>query len=238
MPEDMEEPAKPAIRIFVDADACPVKNEVYRVAERYGLKVFVVANSFMNVPRSDMIERVIVTPRPGHCRRLDRRAGRDADIVITADIPLAGRCVRNGATVLSPTGKPFDDNSIGMALATRDLMTDLRWAGAVTRGPPPLSRQDISRFLSALDLAVVRSRLAPAPLSRNGSQVARSTSAARRDPAMRLRPAGRIVDELLDLGQHLGSNLPLALATANTSCHVVSACSVTPMSARIFLPSG
>ncbi|MDI1345573.1 MAG: YaiI/YqxD family protein [Pseudolabrys sp.] len=152
----MEDPQPPAIRIFVDADACPVKNEVYRVAERYGLKVFVVANSYMNVPRSGMIERVIVTQGPDVADDwIVERAG-ECDIVITADIPLAGRSVKKGATVLSPTGKPFDDDSIGMALATRDLMTDLRSAGAVTRGPPPLNRQDISRFLSALDLAVVR----------------------------------------------------------------------------------
>ena len=153
----MQDPKQPAaIRIFVDADACPVKNEVYKVAERYGLKVFVVANSFMNVPRSDMVERVIVNEGPDIADNwIVERAG-DSDIVITADIPLAGRCVRNGVTVISPTGKPFDDNSMGMALATRDLMTDLRSAGAVTRGPPPLSRQDISRFLSALDLAVTR----------------------------------------------------------------------------------
>jgi uncharacterized protein len=152
----MEEPEKPAIRIFVDADACPVKPEVYRVAERYGLKVYVVANAFMNVPRSDMIERVIVNEGPDIADDwIAERAG-PSDIVITADIPLAGRCVRNGASVIGPTGKPFDDNSIGMALATRNLLTDLRSAGATTRGPPPLSRQDISRFLSALDLAVVR----------------------------------------------------------------------------------
>ena len=156
MAEPMEEAEKPAIRIFVDADACPVKPEIYKVAERYGLKVFVVANSFMNVPRSDMIERVIVTQGPDVADDwIVERAGQ-TDIVISADIPLAGRCVRNGVTVLSPIGKPFDDNSMGMALATRDLMTDLRSAGAVTRGPPPLSRQDISRFLSALDLAVTR----------------------------------------------------------------------------------
>lgn len=156
MAENLEAPERPAIRIFVDADACPVKNEVYRVAERYGLKVFIVANSFMNVPRSDMIERVIVPDGPDIADNwIAERAG-GSDIVITADIPLAGRCVRNAATVISPTGKPFDGNSIGMALATRDLMTDLRSAGAVTRGPPPLSRQDISRFLSALDLAVTR----------------------------------------------------------------------------------
>ena len=156
MAQGMEEAEKPAIRIFVDADACPVKNEVYKVAERYGLRVFVVANSFMNVPRDDMIERVIVSEGPDIADNwIVERTG-DSDIVITADIPLAGRCVRNGVTVISPTGKPFDDNSIGMALATRDLLTDLRSAGATTRGPPPLSRQDISRFLSALDLAVTR----------------------------------------------------------------------------------
>ena len=152
----MEEPEKPAIRIFVDADACPVKSEVYRVAERYGLRVFVVANAFMKVPRSDMIERVIVNEGPDVADNwIVGRAG-SSDIVITADIPLAGRCVKKGATAIGPTGKPFDDNSIGMALATRDLLTDLRSAGAATRGPPPLTRQDISRFLSALDLAVMR----------------------------------------------------------------------------------
>jgi uncharacterized protein YaiI (UPF0178 family) len=152
----MEDLAKPAIRIFVDADACPVKNEIYRVAERYGLKVFVVANSFMNVPRSDLIERVIVTQGPDVADDwIVERAG-EADIVITADVPLAGRSVKKGVSVLSPTGKVFDGDSIGMALATRDLMTDLRSAGAVTRGPPPLTRQDISRFLSALDLAVTK----------------------------------------------------------------------------------
>ncbi len=152
----MEVPEAPAIRIFVDADACPVRNEVYRVAERYGLKVFVVANSYMNVPRSDLIERVIVPEGPDVADGWIADRVTEYDIVITADIPLAGRCVQKGATVLSPTGKLFDDDSIGMALATRNLMTDLRSAGAVTRGPPPLSRQDVSRFLSALDLAVVR----------------------------------------------------------------------------------
>jgi uncharacterized protein YaiI (UPF0178 family) len=153
---DPKQPA--AIRIFVDADACPVKPEIYKVAERYGLKVYVVANAVMNVPRSDMIERVIVSEGPDIADNwIAERAGA-SDIVITADIPLAGRCVRNQATVIGPTGKPFTEDSIGMVLATRDLMTDLRSAGATTRGPPPLSRQDISRFLSALDLAVTRLR--------------------------------------------------------------------------------
>ena len=147
-----------AIRIFVDADACPVKNEIYRVAERYGLKVFVVANSFMNVPRSDLIERVIVTQGPDIADDWIAERATPSDIVITADIPLVGRCVKKGASVIGPTGKPFTEDSIGMALATRDLLTDLRSAGATTRGPPPLARQDISRFLSALDLAVTRLR--------------------------------------------------------------------------------
>jgi uncharacterized protein len=152
--EDVKQQA--SICIFVDADACPVKPEVYRVAERYGLKVYVVANSFMAVPRHELIERVIVPEGSDIADDwIVERAGAN-DIVITADIPLAGRCVRNKATVIGPTGKPFTDDSIGMALATRDLLTDLRSAGATTRGPPPLSRQDLSRFLSALDLAVVR----------------------------------------------------------------------------------
>ena len=152
----MEEPEKSAIRIFVDADACPVKPEIYRVAERYALHVYVVANAFMAVPRSELIERIIVAEGPDIADDwIVERAGA-SDIVITADVPLAGRCVRKGAAVIGPTGKPFTDDSIGMALATRDLLTDLRSAGATTRGPPPLSRQDISRFLSALDLAVTR----------------------------------------------------------------------------------
>lgn len=156
MTNSLEEPGIPAIRIFVDADACPVKPEVYRVAERYGLKVYVVANAFMAVPRSDLIERVTVAEGPDIADDWIVERVTPSDIVITADIPLASRCVKKGAAVIGPTGKPFDDNSIGMALATRDLLTDLRSAGAATRGPKPLSRQDLSRFLSALDLAVVR----------------------------------------------------------------------------------
>ena len=156
MAEAMEEPKPQAIRIFVDADACPVKPEIYRVAERYALRVYVVANAFMAVPRNGLIERVVVGGGPDIADDwIAERAGAN-DIVITADIPLAGRCVRKGATVIGPTGKPFTDDSIGMALATRDLLTNLRSAGATTRGPPPLSRQDLSRFLSALDLAIVR----------------------------------------------------------------------------------
>ena len=157
MAASMEEPqVPPAIRIFVDADACPVKPEIYRVAERYGLKVYVVANAFMAVPRSELIERVIVAEGPDAADDWIAERTTELDIVVTADIPLAGRCVRKRATVIGPTGKPFSEDSIGMALATRDLLTELRSAGATTRGPPPLTRQDLSRFLSALDLAVTR----------------------------------------------------------------------------------
>jgi hypothetical protein len=110
----------------------------------------------MNVPRSQSIARVIVSEGPDAADDWIVERATEYDIVVTADIPLAGRSLRKGATVIGPTGKPFDDNSIGMALATRDLLTGLRSAGATTRGPPPLTRQDISRFLSALDLAVTR----------------------------------------------------------------------------------
>jgi uncharacterized protein YaiI (UPF0178 family) len=110
----------------------------------------------MAVPRSDLIERVVVAEGPDIADNwIAERAG-ETDIVITADVPLAGRCVKKGASVIGPTGKPFTEDSIGMALATRDLLTDLRSAGAATRGPAPLSRQDLSRFLSALDLAVTK----------------------------------------------------------------------------------
>ena len=144
------------IAIYVDADACPVKPEVYRVAERHRLKVFVVANSFMQVPREPWIERVVV---PGNFDAADdwiaERARRGA-IVITADIPLADRCIKVGADVIGPTGKPFTEASIGMALATRDMMEDLRAMGAVQGGPKPFSQKDRSAFLQALDLAIQR----------------------------------------------------------------------------------
>ncbi len=147
--------AKPII-IYIDADACPVKDEIYRVAERYGLKTFVVANAYFRVPRNPMIEQIVVSD--GFDAADDwiaERAGPGA-IVITADVPLASRCVKANAAVLSPTGKAFDETSIGMALATRDLMDDLRAGGDIIGGPKPFSKRDRSAFLSALDLAVVR----------------------------------------------------------------------------------
>ena len=145
-----------AITIYVDADACPVKAEIYRVAERHGLKVFVVSNSFFQVPQDPLIERVVVSS--GFDAADDwiaERAGRGA-IVITSDIPLASRCVKAGAEVIGPTGKPFTQASIGMALATRNLMEDLRAMGEVTGGPKAFSQKDRSAFLSALDVAINR----------------------------------------------------------------------------------
>lgn len=149
---------EPPIRVYIDADACPVKDEVYRVAARYGLPVFVVANSYMRVPRDASVELVVVPEGPDIADDwIAERAG-PGDIVVTADVPLASRCVKAGAKTLSPKGKLFDDAAIGMALATRNLMDDLRSAGEITGGPKPFSPKDRSAFLSALDLAVVRLR--------------------------------------------------------------------------------
>jgi uncharacterized protein YaiI (UPF0178 family) len=142
--------------IYLDADACPVKDETYRVAARYGLTVHVVANSVLNLPREPWIVRVVVVSALDAADAwIAERAGRGS-IVLTADVPLAARCVKAGATVLAFTGKPFSEASIGMTLATRDLMQSLREAGTITGGPAPFSRADRSSFLSALDRAVNR----------------------------------------------------------------------------------
>ncbi len=151
----MSEPAK-AITIYVDADACPVKAEIYRVAERYSIKVYVVSNNAMAVPRTPLIERVVVGSNPDAADDwIAEKVSRGA-IIITADVPLAHRCIRAGAAVITPTGRTLTEASIGMALATRDLMTDLRSAGQITGGPKPFQPRDRTQFLSALDLAVVR----------------------------------------------------------------------------------
>jgi uncharacterized protein YaiI (UPF0178 family) len=151
----VSEAPKP-IAIYLDADACPVKAEVYRVAERHRVKVYVVANSFMAVPREPFIERVVVGG--GFDAADDWIAERvcRGDIVVTADVPLASRCVKAGADAIAPNGRAFTEASVGMALATRNLMQDLREAGAVTGGPKAFSARGRSAFLSALDLAVVR----------------------------------------------------------------------------------
>lgn len=155
----MSEPP-PAIRIFVDADACPVKTEIYRVAERHGLAVLVVANSPIAVPREDFVQRIVVPSGPDAADDwIAERAAR-GDIVVTADVPLAARCVKAGAQVITPAGKPFTENSIGMALATRNLLDHLRSSGEVTGGPKPFSARDRSAFLQELDRSVLRSKRA------------------------------------------------------------------------------
>ncbi len=154
-------PVTDPIRILVDADACPVKAEIYRVAERYGLTVFVVTNGGVLVPRDPRIQLVIVSD--GFDAADDwiaERAG-PSDIVVTADIPLADRCLKAGATVIGNTGRPFTKESIGMALASRALMADLRAMGTVSGGNKPMVAKDKSTFLSALDAAVVRLRRNP-----------------------------------------------------------------------------
>lgn len=151
----MTEPTAPLV-ILVDADACPVKEEIYRVAGRHGIKTYVVCNSFIHVPRDPQIERVIVPSGMDVADDWIAERARPGTVVVTADVPLAGRSVKAGAVALSPTGRVFTEDSIGMTLATRNLMEELRSAGAVTGGPPPFAQRDRSAFLSALDLAIVR----------------------------------------------------------------------------------
>ena len=145
-------------RIFIDSDACPVKDEVYRVAGRYSLHVFVVSNRLIAVPVGPLIERVVVDAGPDIADDWIAQHVSDRDIVITADIPLAARCVSSGAYVLEPKGRLLDADTIGMALAMRNLMTDLRSAGVMTPGGKGFAKEDRSRFLSALDTLVVKAR--------------------------------------------------------------------------------
>jgi uncharacterized protein YaiI (UPF0178 family) len=155
-------PLAMAPRIFIDADACPVKDEVYRVAERYRLHVFVVSNSWINTPRCSWIEQVVVDAGPDIADDwIAERAG-PGDIVVTADIPLADRCLKAGAQALKSNGAPFTPDSIGSALAGRMVGEHLRSMGVATSGPPPFGPRDRSAFLQALDQAVVRAkRVAP-----------------------------------------------------------------------------
>lgn len=142
--------------LFVDADACPVKEEVFRVATRLGLKVFVVANAWMCLPSDPSIVPVVVAQGADVADDwIAARAG-PGSVVVTADVPLADRCVKAGARVVTPTGRVFDRASIGLALATRDLMTDLRSAGLATTGPRPFGPKDRQAFLQALDREVRR----------------------------------------------------------------------------------
>jgi uncharacterized protein YaiI (UPF0178 family) len=143
-------------RIYVDADACPVKDEIYRVAIRHRLPVSVVAGQFIRVPQDPLIERVAAGSGMDAADDWIAERARPGDIVVTADIPLASRCVKAGAEVIAPNGKPFSEESIGMTLAMRNLMTDLRSSGEITGGPKSFSPRDRSAFLSALDQAIRR----------------------------------------------------------------------------------
>lgn len=140
--------------IFVDADGCPVKREIYRVAERYGVKVILVANSWMRVPDAEWIELVVVGDGFDEADDWIVEHVGVNDVAITTDIPLASRCLEKGARVLGPKGRVFTEESIGDAMATRELMSSLREHGEMTGGPAPFGPKDRSRFLERLDEAV------------------------------------------------------------------------------------
>ena len=139
------------LHIFVDADACPVKQEVYRVASRYSLDVTLVTNSWMRVPDEQWITLEVVEDGFDAADDWIVAHVEPHDIVVTADIPLASRCLKEGARVIGTTGKPFTENNIGHVVATRNLLSALRGAGEITGGPPPLKKSDRSRFLQQLD---------------------------------------------------------------------------------------
>lgn len=149
------------LRILVDADACPVKDEIYRVAWRTEVPVTIVSNSYLRVPDHPLVERVVVSDGFDAADDWIAEAASNATIVITADILLADRALKAGATVIAPNGKPFTASSIGAAIATRAIMADLRAGGDQLGGPAPFAKADRSRFLSALDEAIGRIKRAP-----------------------------------------------------------------------------
>ena len=146
--------------IFVDADACPVKQEVYRVAKRYGLKVALVSNARMRTPNEDWLEMVVVDGQFDAADDWIVEHISENDIVISGDVPLASRCLGKGARVLAPTGHVFTQDNIGEALASREFLSYLRDLGTITGGPAPFEKRDRSRFLHRLDetIQAVRSR--------------------------------------------------------------------------------
>ncbi len=153
----MGSPPDPQLRILVDADACPVKEEVYKVAWRHGAAVTIVSNSPIRVPDHPLVSRVLVGAGFDAADDWIEEAADGAAVVVTGDILLADRCLKKGAAVIAPNGRPFTTGSIGAAIATRAIMADLR-AGAdgLAGGPAPFAKADRSRFLSALDGALVR----------------------------------------------------------------------------------
>ena len=144
--------------IYIDADACPVTDEVYTVAARYGLKTFVVSNAFIQIPKSPLIERMIVDAGPDIADDWIAERAVAGDIVVTNDIPLAGRVLENDAAAIAPNGRPFTRDSIGSALAQRAIMEHIRSTGEITGGPRPFAAADRSRFLQALDEAIQKIR--------------------------------------------------------------------------------
>lgn len=153
------------ISLYIDADACPVKDEVYRVADRYGLSVFVVCNSWIRTPANARIRLVVVEEGPDVADDWIAARAATGDIVVTADIPLAQRVLAGGAQALHPAGRPFTPDNIGGALASRAVGEHLRSMGEITGGPPPFAAADRSRFLQALDAAVVKARRLPGAAS-------------------------------------------------------------------------
>ena len=144
--------------IYIDADACPVKDEVYKVAARYGLKTFVVSNAFIQIPKSPLIERMIVDAGPDVADDWIAEQAVAGDIIITNDIPLAGRVLEKDAAAIAPNGRPFTRDSIGSALAQRAIMEHIRSTGEITGGPRPFAAADRSKFLQALDEAIQKIR--------------------------------------------------------------------------------
>jgi uncharacterized protein YaiI (UPF0178 family) len=144
------------VRILVDGDACPVKDEIYKVAWRRETPVTVVSNSYLRVPAHPLVQRVVVSDGFDAADDWIAEAADANSVVVTADILLADRCLKAGATVLAPTGKPFTASSIGAAIATRAIMADLRAGGDQIGGPAPFAKQDRSRFLQSLDEVLVR----------------------------------------------------------------------------------
>lgn len=142
--------------ILVDADACPVKDEIYRVAYRLGVPVTIVSNSHFRVPDHPLIAREVVSDSFDAADDWIADRANAHSVVITADILLADRCIKAGAQVIGPNGKPFTANSIGSAVATRAIMADLRAGGDAIGGPPPFTKADRSRFLSALDAILMK----------------------------------------------------------------------------------
>ena len=145
--------------VYIDADACPVKQEVYKVADRCNLRVFVVSNTPIHVPTGqDRIRNIAVGPGDDAADDWIAENISAGDICITADIPLASRCIKQGASALGMRGKPFSEDSIGDALATRELMSTLRDTGQISGGPPPMTKKDRSRFLDSLDQIIQKIR--------------------------------------------------------------------------------